>query len=64
MIDTHCHLFESEYDDLEGLIGNIKNEGIENNKIIKNLASLSCLMNISMTATCASAQSGSSSMTF
>jgi TatD DNase family protein len=29
MIDTHCHLFRSEYDDLDCLLKNIKNEGIK-----------------------------------
>lgn len=29
MIDTHCHLFKSEYDDLDSLLENIKKEGIK-----------------------------------
>lgn len=29
MIDTHCHLFTSEYDDLDDLLENIKKEGIK-----------------------------------
>ena len=29
MIDTHCHLFKNEYDDFDGLLENIKKEGIK-----------------------------------
>ena len=29
MIDTHCHLFTSDYDDLDSLLNNIKNAGIK-----------------------------------
>jgi len=29
MIDTHCHLFTSDYEDLDSLLNNIKNMGIK-----------------------------------
>lgn len=29
MIDTHCHLFTSDYEDLDNLLDNIKNEGMK-----------------------------------
>ena len=29
MMDTHCHLFTSDYDNLDSLLNNIKNEEIK-----------------------------------